>query len=398
MRKLIATMLLLAMSFFGATIPSSASKTQPKFESKTIEQMYNATGILYAINPMDNEYHRVCTIWNYEKSSDGYIAISASHCATIGDMYPQSGLTFGVSYAEPTNPPDVSTIVPAKLLEFGDMTKADDIAVWDIQTKDVRPILPLGDSKNIKMGEELLNVSIPFDGIAKGCYRGTVTNPKVQYNDPEIKGMVFVDMFGTGPGSSGSAVVSERTHKVVGILTMGENSVGELLVPVSVIRAFLSGKFTMHEPGPAITAPPQDNDDDAARIGRPTPMQVSTSVHVSPPPSHPRPPVVRPPAQQPKPSPKPKTHGKSQDHKAPKRDPRTFGPNDHRYIGDRDVRIVEGGRVEIFWGGWWFWYPQPWPAWCFEDEIYFIEIGPNIFEVIDFSNPTAMIQVTIILE
>ena len=377
--KLLQAIGAMVLSIALCSLPSdvlAASKSSSKLEEKA----YQATGVLFAQHPDTGEWARLCTIWNVAKIRDGYEAVSADHCATIEGDYPDADLNFAVSYSDVTGklPTD---LVPAKVIAHGDWQTINDIALWDVQTSTKLPVLKLGDSDELKNGEDVFNVSIPFEGIDKSVYKGYVSQVKVISPEPDLDGKIHSIIFGTGPGSSGSAVLSEKQGAVIGELVQGAPEQGELLVPVNLIKAFMAAHPEATTPRivpkPVVIVPKGNSDVDSESNSEPSYPDMWQHGHGSR-----------------------GDHGRghsggdrSNHGKAGRRpDPRSMDRDHHaRVQGNRYV----DGRRQVYFGGFWFGC-EVWPSWIFTDEVYVV-MGPNgIWFVYDFSDPNLFVQVVFV--
>jgi len=358
----------LSAMLMGSPITTLAgSKSSTKLEEKA----YQATGVLFVQHPDTGEWARLCTIWNVAKVKDGYEAVSADHCATVEGEFPNADLNFAVSYSDVTGklPTD---LVPAKVIAHGDWQTINDIALWDVQTKEKLPVLKLGDSDELVNGEPLINVSIPYGGIDKSLYEGHVGQTRVNSPDPDMDGKIHAMLYGTGPGSSGSAVLSTKQNAVIGTLVQGADNEGVLLVPVNFIKAFMAAHPEATTPRvvpkPVVVVPNASQEGTQFDTDLYMVQHGSKGGHA---PSHG--------------SGGKGDHGKG-DHRP---DPRSMGPAQHAHIqGNRYV----DGRRQVYFGGFWFGC-EVWPAWVFTDEIYFV-MGPDgVWFGYDYANPNLFVQV-----
>lgn len=105
-------------------------------------------------------------------------------------------------------------------------------------------------------------------------------------------------------------------------------------------------------------------------------------------PAHQAPAPAKPAHQKPPRSEKPKEGRKH------RRDPRTLDRDTHHRYERRRER---DGRVQICFEGYWFASPyQAWPEWVYEEDIYVVMIGPDIYAVYEYSNPAVFVQVVVI--
>lgn len=205
-------------------------------------RLMKAVALLYAQDATGNMQMR-CTATAFEKRGDAYLFASASHC--IGSD--QAGKA-----ADPTNTPfyvtfdeqGEKTFYAAHVKDVGYQHKGDDFAVFEVKTKLDWTTIPLGDEKKINVEDRasaaLLNVASPL-GLGKQMFHGFVSNvfldrPIVE-SDINWRGALLLQI-NSGPGSSGSALVSEAQEAIVGFLVGtvgGSNVIG---IPVSRFKDF----------------------------------------------------------------------------------------------------------------------------------------------------------------
>jgi hypothetical protein len=234
MRKILAFILLFALMVF----PAASYIVERKFKTLLEKKAYEATGILYAVNPKTGKTQALCTIWNYAKVDDGYEAVTASHCASNEGEYPNGDLRFFVEYDDIVFKSEPQSLVPANLIAFSNYHSLTDVALFDVKTKEKLPVLNLADSDETQVGEDVLNVSSPNENFDKSIYFGYVTQNIVVSSDVNIDGMTHVVIPGVGPGSSGSAVLSADRKSVIGLVSLGED-VNAFLVPSNNIKQFI---------------------------------------------------------------------------------------------------------------------------------------------------------------
>ena len=203
-----------------------------------ISTAYHATGVLYDVDKTGkiDEMEAECTVWNVAKLVDGYEAVTAAHCIETGTIY-------RAYYGDVTagEIPKISATVPVRVIAVGDKDTSNDIALLDVKTTAVLPVLPLGPRP--AMGDGVMAIGAPFGAIVKGLYEGHVVYPSVKSHDTTLNGMIFVILPGDGPGGSGSAVFNEQ-GQVIGILTLYNPEGGSLLVPSAGIAALMKSNPT----------------------------------------------------------------------------------------------------------------------------------------------------------
>jgi hypothetical protein len=71
-----------------------------------------------------------------------------------------------------------------------------------------------------------------------------------------------------------------------------------------------------------------------------------------------------------------------------------FGQEHHFHVGHPRV---EGGRSQFAYGGYNFYFVQPWPAgWGYDDDVYIVEID-GVYYLVDAVHPGPQLQLDIVL-
>lgn len=219
---------------FALTFAISASATvkPPKGHYK---KAYDATFLLYGSSESDKvENHAMCSATAFRKVQGGYLLLSAGHCTKEGtpDEFP-TDLTYSVSS-------DIGTpIYPVKLVTFAfDDKKNLDFSVFFFKTTHKFPVIELGDERAEAIGNATYNFNFS-KGVVKMLAKGVIVSSLVPEGEP--KNLLLVDQFAAA-GSSGSAIISEKTHKIIGIVSYGweTRTMPEGIVPISVVRLELS--------------------------------------------------------------------------------------------------------------------------------------------------------------
>lgn len=167
----------------------------------------------------------LCTAEVYQKVTGGYGIITAGHCTQ-------------------TNPPDIKYSVaigigtpqqPVNLVKahLGD---GMDFAIFFWPTDAAYTPLDFGSDEDLRIGEPVINVNFAL-GLAKQLSYGHIASVNLPVSN-ECKatcpGYFLARLDGGGPGASGSAVISVRTRKIIGIV-VGEwdEPVGFGVIPIS---------------------------------------------------------------------------------------------------------------------------------------------------------------------
>jgi hypothetical protein len=71
-----------------------------------------------------------------------------------------------------------------------------------------------------------------------------------------------------------------------------------------------------------------------------------------------------------------------------------FGQEHHFHVGHPRV---EGGRSQFAYGGYNFYFVEPWPAaWGYDDDVYIVDID-GVYYLVDAVHPGAQLQVDVVL-
>jgi S1-C subfamily serine protease len=204
-----------------------------------------------------------CTATAFEKSAKGYLFVSAAHCIGNDDTLKEKAATgknipFFITFDETAQ---VKKFHPAKVKWVGYQHRGEDLAVFEVETKEKWHTIPLGDEKKLKDGASIINIASPL-GLGKQVFAGYITSlfidrPIVQGNI-NWRGAMFLDI-NVGGGSSGSALISDKQEAIVGFLVGtvgGSNVVG---IPVSRFKAVMSAvaedKYKWYSPDDAMVNP-----------------------------------------------------------------------------------------------------------------------------------------------
>lgn len=227
------------------------------------ERAYNAVALLYS-QTEDGTMRMHCTATAFEKIATGYLFATAAHCVGNDDTQHEraakaDNIPFYVTFDEPKD----KTFYPAKALEVGYQHRGDDFFVFRVDTTQHWPIIPLGDERTIDIKNDresaIINIAGPL-GLGRQVFHGRISllvldRPAIE-GDINWRGSMLLAI-SAGPGSSGSALISEHQEAIVGFLVGtvgGTNIVG---IPVSKFKRFRAlyaqGKYR-YAPAPDMEA------------------------------------------------------------------------------------------------------------------------------------------------
>jgi hypothetical protein len=229
-------LILLAMALLS--LPTAANIGEPKgFLGKVYSNTFALYGHLGTKTLFD------CTASIYDKTGGGYLMITAGHC--IQDV--PEGVQFSVS--EQIG----GELMPVKVLKVREEGSMD-FAQLELDTKKVYPVTKLGDESTLAIGDSVINANFA-DSIGKQISLGRVATKELTPTrdcPEECKDGFLIQVFGSG-GSSGSAVISKKTHKIVGIVVWGfDVNVGMGVEPISRFQTFLQMPTQAHPPAATV--------------------------------------------------------------------------------------------------------------------------------------------------
>jgi hypothetical protein len=231
--KSFAQVLVTAFVLVFAASGLNATIKPPKGHYK---KAYDASMVLYGSSVSDKrENHPMCSATVFRKVQGGYLLLSAGHCAITGGLneFP-ADLTYSASS-------DIGTpIYPIKLLKAvcNEETNVD-FSVFFFPTTLKFPVIELGDEGSEQIGNKTYNFNFSKE-ITKLLSRGVIVSLPVTTGP--TKNLVFVDQF-AALGSSGSSVISEKTNRIIGIVTYGWQILEKMpegFIPISAVKLELS--------------------------------------------------------------------------------------------------------------------------------------------------------------
>ena len=233
MKRALALVLAFALTLLTFGARANTLRPPSGFDGK----MWDSTLALYGT--MGDTTRFLCTAEVIEKVKDGsYILLSAGHCVqTI-----PAGIQFSVSDEMG------GQRTPVKMLKAFEGNGLD-FSEFELLTQHKYFVMELGNDNDLRIGDAVLDVNFSA-GLAKQISLGLIASEAVpasgQCHDFECVGDFLVQMYGTA-GASGSAVVSEKTHKIIGIaIWQAGSSIGLGVEPIDRFCAFLAGPNQPH--------------------------------------------------------------------------------------------------------------------------------------------------------
>jgi hypothetical protein len=233
-------MKILTVLFLALTLFASATHAQtPTAHKQFVQQVYNSVALLYGQDESGGMKMR-CTTTAYEQLADksGYRFVTASHCVSGKTDKEQKAQKYYVT----TDETDAKVFLSATLIEAGDKTVGDDFAIFEVKTAIVFSVTPVGDESSLILGDRVIDVASPL-GLGKQYFEGYISSlkldrPPLDAGEVQWSNVMLVEI-GAAGGSSGSAIVSEDQHAIVGFLVgKTDTTIGAICIPVSKFKAF----------------------------------------------------------------------------------------------------------------------------------------------------------------
>ena len=199
-------------------------------------QVYKASMALYGTLPKgtvlidedgttivpEDVTHFLCTVTAFRKVKGGYELIGVGHCTAEGnpDDHPK-GLVYSV--ADNIGAPLRSVqLLKAVVDSAGDKLGGRDYAVYYLKTNEKIPVIELGDESKVEVGSPIVDVNFSLgEKLTKQLTRGYVASQAAK-SPSQMEGMILIQQFASH-GASGSAVVSEKAHKIISLVIAGHD-------------------------------------------------------------------------------------------------------------------------------------------------------------------------------
>lgn len=199
-------------------------------------KLYAGTLALYGTQ--DGVTKFICTAEPFEKIAGGYHLISAGHCVQLTPEDVQFSVADEIG----------GKLTPVKMLKAY-LGNGIDFSEFELKTTRKYPVFRLGTDSDVRVGDRVINPNFSA-GVVKQLSLGFVSSHTIpvspRCSSEDCAGAFIVQMFGAG-GASGSAVVSERTHEVIGLVVWGfDANIGVGIEPISRFAKFMAGPNQPH--------------------------------------------------------------------------------------------------------------------------------------------------------
>jgi hypothetical protein len=183
----------------------------------------------------DGSMRMTCTATAFQTIGDEVRLLTAAHClmreGKDGKMMPDIQPIFASQ-----DDSDIKTFARVTREGYGTMATGNDFAVLRAKFGKPIPCIPLGDERTEHAGSAVVYIGAPY-GIGKAVFSGAISLLKIDRpivdEDRSLNwiGAMLIQSITAG-GASGSAVVSQSTGKIIGIL-VGHNGPFVIAIPVS---------------------------------------------------------------------------------------------------------------------------------------------------------------------
>jgi len=228
-----------------AFVCSMSLLAQPATAKSFVEKARDATAILYSQSTSGGmRMHCTATVFEAHErdGKKGYLLVTAAHCVAVDNLITSkvkvSGASFFISF---DNEPK-QVFHPVHVEGAGFQSRGDDFAVLHAYTDEEWEVLELGDVSSLKPMDEVLNVSAPA-GLGLQVLKGHISlvsiNRPVKTRGLNWQSAMLVNL-SSGPGASGSAVVSVEQEKIIGFVVGGiGGNPTTVVLPVSRFTLFV---------------------------------------------------------------------------------------------------------------------------------------------------------------
>ncbi len=241
----IAFLALISMLAIGCGGPPEAvslTPTKSRYTTDLEHQFNQATALLYARVGEDGKYVMVCTTTAFEYTGLVYRFVTAAHCVGEDNVKTKHVELAPVDWFISFDERGKKEFIPAKILRAGYQSRGDDFAVLEVTLDRQIPTVPVA-AKDPSLGEPVCNIASPL-GLGKQLFRGHVSME--QLDRPVVdEGLNWRDttllQISSGPGSSGSAIVSTSQGAIVAFLVgriSNRGSSNIVSIPASKFKRF----------------------------------------------------------------------------------------------------------------------------------------------------------------
>lgn len=226
--------------------PLNNNKSNSCGLDKIEEKVKNSVVVLYG--QMDDSSIRMfCTGTIFERNNNKYRIVTAAHCVSDDDLVRGKVAAMPIRWFITFENPNDHSFLEVKLVGAGYQSNGDDLAVLELETNKDLPFIPIAD-EDPKLGEDFINVASPM-GLGKQLFYGQISKERLEL--PVISGTInwrnnVLVQTQSGPGSSGSSIVSRCSGKIIGILVGSiaypdRGTPNVVVVPISRFKKFYSG-------------------------------------------------------------------------------------------------------------------------------------------------------------
>ena len=229
MGLLLATLLLITgCAAFGpkkvvkVVLPESALiRPEPVGTSSLEDEMLESSALLYGMNS-SGDMRFTCTGMVYERDKKNpkiVRVITNSHCVSEDNTNKQRVVLAPNPWYLLFKEDTTQQYHQAKVVAAGYMTRGDDFAILEAELDAEIPMIPLAEKDGL-VGESVCMVGGPY-GLGKQLFRGHITMANLKRaivgRHLNWEGTTLLQI-SSGPGASGSSIVSVQRRAIVAIL------------------------------------------------------------------------------------------------------------------------------------------------------------------------------------
>lgn len=220
--------------FFFYLFLAAAISCFAQDDSKYVKNTFLPATVLLYSQSEDGNMKMRCTATAIEKNATGYVFVTAAHCACVDDTTLTTVTPEQTTFFITTDETKHKEFMKAEPIGCGYRHRGDDFVLFQVDTKDTFPIIPLG--KDPVVMDPIINVASPL-GLGKQVFKGIVSSAKldrsVVVDDINWSDAILLQLFGVNGGSSGSAILCTDQQAICGFVVGNIEHSTMVAMPVS---------------------------------------------------------------------------------------------------------------------------------------------------------------------
>src|SRR5208282_3141252 len=208
------------------------------------------------------KYQFVCTASVIASNGEGaYAGLTAGHCFNWDLM------AAGIDYFVSTSVTEKPVLNKVSVIKFENDERYD-YGIFTFQSvRDFTPLVVSEDVQTPALGTKLINCNFSF-GVVKEVVEGPVVSKQIGETEGPVQDLRrrYLVQIPFGPGASGSPVVDENTHQIVGLveMTFPGTQMAAVVIPTGDnFKNFMDDDSAGLKPQADPKNPPKSQEDDS---------------------------------------------------------------------------------------------------------------------------------------